>query len=74
MNDDGTMARTPDLLRFAQHHGLKIATIAGLIAYRLRYDRIIEKVLQTRSKACTAMPSSFTSMSTRSPTRSTWRW
>jgi 3,4-dihydroxy 2-butanone 4-phosphate synthase/GTP cyclohydrolase II len=47
MNDDGTMARTPDLLRFARHHGLKIATIAGLIAYRLRYDRIIEKVLQT---------------------------
>lgn len=48
MNDDGTMARTPDLLRFAEQHGLRIATIADLIAYRLRHDRIVEKVLTTR--------------------------
>ncbi len=34
MNDDGTMARLPDLVQFAQLHGLKIATIADLIAYR----------------------------------------
>ena len=47
MNDDGTMARTPDLVRFAQFHGLKIATIADLIAYRLRYDRIVERILDT---------------------------
>jgi 3,4-dihydroxy 2-butanone 4-phosphate synthase / GTP cyclohydrolase II len=47
MNDDGTMARTPDLIRFAQFHGLKIATIADLIAYRLRYDRIVERILET---------------------------
>jgi 3,4-dihydroxy 2-butanone 4-phosphate synthase/GTP cyclohydrolase II len=47
MNDDGTMARTPDLLRFARVHQLKIATIADLIAYRLRHDRIVEKVLTT---------------------------
>ena len=47
MNDDGTMARTPDLIRFAQFHGLRIATIADLIAYRLRYDRIVERVLDT---------------------------
>ena len=40
MNDDGTMARLPDLVAFAQRHGLKIATIADLIAYRLRYDRL----------------------------------
>jgi 3,4-dihydroxy 2-butanone 4-phosphate synthase/GTP cyclohydrolase II len=46
MNDDGTMARTPDLLRFAQHRNLKIGTIADLIAYRLRHDRIIERLLQ----------------------------
>jgi 3,4-dihydroxy 2-butanone 4-phosphate synthase/GTP cyclohydrolase II len=44
MNDDGTMARTPDLLRFAREHGLKIATIADLIAYRLRNDRIVERI------------------------------
>jgi len=47
MNDDGTMARTPDLIRFAQFHGLKIATIADLIAYRLRCDRIVERILDT---------------------------
>ena len=35
MNDDGTMARLPDLVAFAQRHGLKIGTIADLIAYRL---------------------------------------
>ncbi len=47
MNDDGTMARTPDLLRFAERHRLKIATIADLIAYRLRHDRIIDRILHT---------------------------
>ena len=46
MNDDGTMARTPDLIRFARSHGLKIGTIADLIAFRLRHDRIVERVLE----------------------------
>jgi 3,4-dihydroxy-2-butanone 4-phosphate synthase len=46
MNDDGTMARTPDLLTFAQRHSLKVATIADLIAYRLRHDRIVERILE----------------------------
>jgi 3,4-dihydroxy 2-butanone 4-phosphate synthase/GTP cyclohydrolase II len=45
MNDDGTMARRDDLIAFAQRHGLKIATIADLIAYRRRHDRIVERVL-----------------------------
>ena len=47
MNDDGTMARRPDLVKFAQFHGLKIGTIADLIAYRRRYDRIVERALET---------------------------
>lgn len=47
MNDDGTMARLPDLVTFAEHHGLKIATIADLIAYRLRYDHLVEVVADT---------------------------
>ena len=47
MNDDGTMARRPELIAFAQRHGLKIATIADLIAYRRRHDRIIERKLET---------------------------
>ena len=44
MNDDGTMARLPDLQRFAAHHGLKIGTIADLIEYRSRNESLIEKV------------------------------
>jgi 3,4-dihydroxy 2-butanone 4-phosphate synthase/GTP cyclohydrolase II len=42
MNDDGTMARLPDLIPFAAHHGLKIATIADLIAYRRRAEKLVE--------------------------------
>jgi 3,4-dihydroxy 2-butanone 4-phosphate synthase/GTP cyclohydrolase II len=48
MNDDGTMARLPDLVGFAQFHGLKIGTIADLIAYRLKNDSLVERVLETR--------------------------
>jgi 3,4-dihydroxy 2-butanone 4-phosphate synthase / GTP cyclohydrolase II len=44
MNDDGTMARMPDLVGFAQRHGLKIGTIEDLIAFRLRHDRIVRSV------------------------------
>ncbi len=44
MNDDGTMARRDDLIAFAQRHGLKLATIADLIAYRRRYDKIVERI------------------------------
>jgi len=47
MNDDGTMARLPDLVSFAQLHGLKIATIADLIAYRRRNDTIVERIMET---------------------------
>jgi 3,4-dihydroxy 2-butanone 4-phosphate synthase / GTP cyclohydrolase II len=43
MNEDGTMARMPDLVAFAQLHGLKIGTIADLIAYRRRNDLFIER-------------------------------
>ena len=48
MKDDGTMARMPDLVAFAQRHGLKIATIADLIAYRLRHDRIAKPVAESK--------------------------
>ncbi|MEP2285464.1 MAG: 3,4-dihydroxy-2-butanone-4-phosphate synthase, partial [Nitratireductor sp.] len=47
MNDDGTMARLPDLVNFAQLHGLKIATIADLIAYRRRYDNFIRRAIES---------------------------
>jgi 3,4-dihydroxy 2-butanone 4-phosphate synthase/GTP cyclohydrolase II len=47
MNDDGTMARLPDLVKFAQFHGLKIGTIADLIAYRRRYDHFVQRTIET---------------------------
>jgi len=47
MKDDGTMARLPDLVAFAQKHNLKIATIADLIAYRLRNDRIVKPIKES---------------------------
>ena len=48
MNDDGTMARLPDLIGFGRRHELKIATIADLIAYRLRYDHLVKVVTETK--------------------------
>ncbi len=47
MNDDGTMARMPDLIKFAQFHGLKVGTIADLIAYRRRHDTLVERTIET---------------------------
>jgi 3,4-dihydroxy 2-butanone 4-phosphate synthase/GTP cyclohydrolase II len=47
MRDDGTMARRDDLIAFAQRHGLKIGTIADLIAYRRRHDRIVSRLLES---------------------------
>lgn len=44
MNDDGEMARLPDLIKFAQYHGLKIGAIADLIAYRRKHDTLVERV------------------------------
>ncbi len=52
MNEDGTMARMPDLQKFARHHGLKICTIADLVAYRMRKESLVrqatEALLPTR--------------------------
>jgi 3,4-dihydroxy 2-butanone 4-phosphate synthase/GTP cyclohydrolase II len=42
MNEDGTMARLPDLVAFAQRHGLKIGTISDLISYRRRHDNLVK--------------------------------
>ena len=47
MNDDGTMARLPNLLTFAKQHGLRVASISDLIAYRRRTEKIVEKVAET---------------------------
>jgi 3,4-dihydroxy 2-butanone 4-phosphate synthase/GTP cyclohydrolase II len=47
MNDDGTMARMPDLERFAERHGLRILTIADLIRYRLFTERLVRRVSES---------------------------
>jgi 3,4-dihydroxy 2-butanone 4-phosphate synthase/GTP cyclohydrolase II len=53
MNDDGTMARVPDLERYCQKHGLKMVTVADLIAYRRQHDKLIERVAEA------ALPTKF---------------
>jgi 3,4-dihydroxy 2-butanone 4-phosphate synthase/GTP cyclohydrolase II len=47
MNDDGTMARMPDLLKFGKKHDIKIATIADVIAYRMRNESFVKKAAET---------------------------
>src|SRR5512139_770360 len=46
LNDDGTMARRPDLEKFAREHGIKIGTIADLIRYRLEKERSVERIAE----------------------------
>ncbi len=53
MNDDGTMARVPDLAVYCKRHELKMVTVADLIAYRRRHDKLIERVVET------ALPTAF---------------
>jgi len=51
MSDDGTMARLPELIAFAQKHGLKVGTISDLIAYRRRHDNLVK---ESASKSVTS--------------------
>jgi 3,4-dihydroxy 2-butanone 4-phosphate synthase/GTP cyclohydrolase II len=53
MNDDGTMARVPDLVPYCERHGLKMITVADLIAYRRQHDKLIERVVEAN------MPTKF---------------
>lgn len=52
MNEDGTMSRMPDLEIFAAKHGLKIATIADLVAYRLRQDLLVHRAAEAHLPTC----------------------
>ena len=47
MNDDGTMARVPDLVKFCEEHNLKMVTVADLIRYRLQHERYIHRVAES---------------------------
>jgi 3,4-dihydroxy 2-butanone 4-phosphate synthase/GTP cyclohydrolase II len=48
MNDDGTMARVPDLAPYCERHGLKMITVADLVAYRRRHEKLVERVVSTK--------------------------
>jgi 3,4-dihydroxy 2-butanone 4-phosphate synthase / GTP cyclohydrolase II len=47
MNDDGTMARIPQLTEFCQQHGLKLVTVADLIRYRLQHERYVRRIAES---------------------------
>ena len=73
MNDDGTMARVPDLVPYCEKHGLKMCTIADLIAYRRRTEKLVERVVET------GLPTAFgdftrSATARWSTTSPTWRW
>ncbi len=53
MNDDGTMARVPDLVGYCARHGLKMITVADLVEYRRRHDKLVERVVEAQ------MPTDF---------------
>jgi 3,4-dihydroxy 2-butanone 4-phosphate synthase / GTP cyclohydrolase II len=48
MNDDGTMARVPDLVPYCQKHGLNLITVADLIEYRRRHEKLVERLTSVR--------------------------
>ncbi len=48
MNDDGTMARVRDLAPYCERHSLKMVTVADLVAYRRRHEKLVERVVSTR--------------------------
>jgi 3,4-dihydroxy 2-butanone 4-phosphate synthase/GTP cyclohydrolase II len=53
MNEDGTMARVPDLIPYCERHGLKLVTVADLIEYRRRHEQLVERMTMVR------MPTAF---------------
>jgi len=48
MNEDGTMARVPDLARFCEHHGLRMISVAQLVEYRRRHEKLVERTAEVR--------------------------
>jgi 3,4-dihydroxy 2-butanone 4-phosphate synthase/GTP cyclohydrolase II len=48
MNDDGTMSRLPELRKFAKEHGIKICTVADLVAYRLKHESLVRRAAEVK--------------------------
>ena len=74
MNDDGTMARVPDLVTYCARHNLKMVTVADLIAYRRVHDVLVSRVVETSlpTRALASLRSSATRR--RRMARHSWPW
>jgi 3,4-dihydroxy 2-butanone 4-phosphate synthase/GTP cyclohydrolase II len=59
MNDDGSMARVPDLILYCERHGLKMVTVADLVAYRRQHDKLVERVADAETNLPTAFGDFF---------------
>ena len=62
MNEDGTMARVPDLIPYCERHGLKLVTVADLIEYRRRHEKLVER----DRRPCSCRPRTANSPPSRS--------
>ena len=74
MNDDGTMARRPELEAFARRHQLKIGTIADLIRYRLQTERSVERIAEQTVSTDVRRVSGSTATRITSTATCIWRW
>ena len=74
MNDDGTMARVPDLVPYCERHGLKMVTVADLIAYRRRTEKLVERVVVDGAADRRSATSPRSATARWSTTNTTSRW
>ena len=74
MNEDGTMARVPELTKFAKKHGLLMITIADLIKYRMRTESLVKRVADGEAADRATATSTSTRSRTSSTSRRTSRW
>ena len=71
MNDDGTMARVRDLEPYCERHGLRMVTVADLVAYRRKHEKLVERVVVDQApdrSSASSWPSDIARLSTTSTT------
>ena len=73
MNEDGTMARVPQLVEFCERHGLKMISVADLIRYRLKHEHFVQRGRRAASRPPSAISAPSPTRSDLIP-RATWRW
>ena len=74
LNADGTMARRPELERFAKEHGLRFITVAQIVAYRLKRERLVHREAEAVLPTAAAASGRSSPTGTTSTSRSTSRW